>query len=194
MERNVGTLWTAEPLAGGCALEEITAFNDPVFQEKGRSDRYRSRHQALCWGYRIDGEVAAYFWTTMGPAREPLWRGVDFFIPSGFIYVWDCRTHEPFRRQGLFARGLTEVRRIPTNSPHQFLIACEVGADSEHAIRKQFSPLENYRLHRLWRFHAVNGRLGGVVFPPLSAGGGHSFDGGHACRELRKQRMAAGGD
>ena len=157
MECSVGIIYEAPSVAGESALERITDFGSPVFQVKNRAQRY-VRRDGICLGYRVNAEVVSYAWTNVGPCKVPLWRGVEFQVPPACVYVWDCRTHEPFRRQGFFDHILTDLRRHA--APHLLLIACENGAPSQRAIARQFTPAQAYRLERLWRFHRVNGRFG----------------------------------
>ena len=149
MERVEGTLYRADPLpTGEPEARPIRAFDAAVFQEKSRAEKFLRRlREHECWGYAADGEVAAYFWLTRGPAVVPLWRNVRLRVPQGVVYIWDCRTWEPCRRRGWYTRSLEDARRLA--APNEAWIACDdANLDSASVIRRQFEPLQPYRLRR----------------------------------------------
>lgn len=158
-----GALYVAAPLPDGRPqAEPIRAFTSPVFRERNRAARFARRlagHE--CWGYRVGGEVASYFWLTRGPASVPLWRDVRLLVPQGVLYVWDCRTWAPHRRQGWYARSLEDARRIA--APRDVWIACDdANAASVSVIRRQFTPLKRYRFARLGPLHWTGAGFGRI--------------------------------
>jgi hypothetical protein len=145
-----GTLYAATPLHDRKPeAVPIYTFGSPVFQKSNRADRFVRRLEAHeCWGYWVNNEVASYFWLTRGPALVPLWRGVQLEITQDVLYVWDCRTWEPYQRRGWYTRALRDARSMSESS--SIWIACDdENVASASVIQRQFSPLQKYSLCKI---------------------------------------------
>ena len=154
-----GTFYRATGLDGSPLALPISDFSSPVFQEKRRAATYAARlrsGEGSCFGFSIQGEVAAYFWLSSG-VTVPLWRGLRLVVPPGATYVWDCRTHRPFVRQGLYRRALSDARRIAGPAADVWVTAEDANQASVAAIAEQFDVRQRYQVLRVGRVYLTRG-------------------------------------
>lgn len=86
----------AGPLAEAIGLDSL----DPILQ------RFQSGRR--CFAFRAGEKVVTYCWISQGAE----WIGemqLDFRMPPGGVYIWDCRTRPDYRRLGLYAALLNRM-------------------------------------------------------------------------------------
>lgn len=95
------------------AFEELDqAAAGPLAEAMGldSQDRVLQRLESgrRCFALREGERVVSYCWISQGAE----WIGemqLDFRMPPGGVYIWDCRTRPDYRRQGLYAALLNRM-------------------------------------------------------------------------------------
>ena len=91
-------------------------LNHAIFSIKDRTKRYLDHlskgHQ--CFGFENDrGDIISYFWLTIGDAYTnkavPIFHGSACLFGELEAYIWDCRTVDEYRRQGLYKEGIKRL-------------------------------------------------------------------------------------
>jgi GNAT superfamily N-acetyltransferase len=89
---------------------------------RGVAERIAAGHEPFAlW---IDGQVAAYGWSTAGPVHMGEIT-LDFVVPPDERYLWDFATLPPFRGRGLYPRLLQAIIRHQTPLAEWFWIGHE---------------------------------------------------------------------
>ena len=118
-------------------FREIVAkdfYNNSVFYKKNRKDRYLKhlKQGHRCFGFETtDGDIAAYFWLTLGqatnPPPNPAFKHCSWLLNKNEAYIWDCRTIEDYRRQGLYKAGLQRISQFCRKlNKEKIMISCEI--------------------------------------------------------------------
>lgn len=99
--------------------------NSELCQLNKRYEKFLNRIKDghACYGFLDQDKVIAYFWVTHSEGYAPLTFGVNFKLPSDFVYIWDCRTHTAYQRQGLYRNGLLHL--LAMNNTQSAIINCE---------------------------------------------------------------------
>jgi GNAT superfamily N-acetyltransferase len=96
---------TAVEELDGAGADELAAATNHAAPA---SFRERLAHGRRCLCLRVDGQIAAYGWISMGPERAgELER--EFNLRHDEAYVWDCVTLPAWRRQGLYSALLSHI-------------------------------------------------------------------------------------
>lgn len=158
--RRVFEFFTGRGPAFGFGLEPANPHDfDPnlsgVFDRRVDTFNERIRNHA-CLIYRPNGKsVASYFWTSEPGAIVPLTPWINFVVPEGFTYIWDCKTDERVRNRGYYTNGLREIM-----SERDCLISVEGNPSARAAVVKAgFAPIATIDTRNIGPVNIINGAV-----------------------------------
>lgn len=97
-----------------------------IFRQKNRRERFVARlgEGHKCLGFVSDGgEVRSYLWLSCGSdgvSVAPFEAGLKCQFDARTSYMWDCRTAESHRRQGLYREGLERLQTLSKERGAEF--------------------------------------------------------------------------
>lgn len=152
-------------------LDDDDLRHHAVFDVRERRIRYSRRISAghLCYGLFSDnGALASYLWLSFGALTDGCapfeWHRRWMLSPEDF-YIWDCRTIETFRNQGLYRQGLLRCLEVGrSHGARCAWITCE--RDNIASMRgilgarfQAFADFEILRARQVVWIRLPNGRI-----------------------------------
>lgn len=116
-------------------------LSNAVFAIKNRKARYLShlKNGHRCFGFENeDGNIVSYFWLTVGEDDRsrpiPTFQQAGWLLADGEAYIWDCRTINACRRQGLYRQGLNRlIYFCQQQNAMKIMMSCDVFNQSSNA-------------------------------------------------------------
>ena len=115
--------------------------NNIVFAVKNREARYLGHLENghRCFGFENnEGDIVSYFWITIGEYNRsrpiPTFGEAYWLLTDGEACIWDCRTIDACRRQGLYREGLNRlIYFCQQQNAMKIMMSCDVLNRTSHA-------------------------------------------------------------